>query len=203
MRRKTWLAVPDAACHKLILKGMTFGKKASPRLAMPDRIIAMASANVTPSATPSRRAAHAISAAQLAKASASSDKATGWRPPCQGEFGLHVYGCHTCENRQPEERQRQPAQSGSRETARLSLALQAKPTRTERGIAGQHRDARQDTEGREDVRGPSRKCLAFDAHSLNDHDDDGPLRQCRNDGAAAEHGVPASTRVRAMVAELE
>jgi hypothetical protein len=31
MRRKTWLAVPDAARHKLILKGTTFGKNASPR----------------------------------------------------------------------------------------------------------------------------------------------------------------------------
>ena len=123
--------------------------------------------------------------------------------PCQGEFRLHVYCRHTCEKRQPEERQRQPGQLGSRETARLFLALQAKPTRTERGIAGQHRDARQDTEGREDVRGPSRKCLAFDAHTLNEPADDGPLRECRNEGAAAEHGVPASTRVRAMVAELE
>src|SRR4029453_7518886 len=121
----------------------------------------------------------------------------------EGEFGLHVYGCHILENRQPEERQRQPAQSGSRESARLSLALQAKPTRTERGIAGQHRDAGQDTEGREDVRGPSRKCLAFDAYALNEPADDGPLRECRNEGAAAEHGVPASSRVRALVAELE
>src|SRR5258708_24209809 len=123
--------------------------------------------------------------------------------PCQGEFGLHVSCCHSCENGEPEERQRQPGQLGSRETARLSLALEAKPTRTERGIAGQHRDASQDTEEREDVRGPSRKCLAFDAHTLNEPADDGPLRQCRNEGAAAEHGVPASTRVRAMVPELE
>src|SRR5258708_12662565 len=115
--------------------------------------------------------------------------------PCQGEFGLHVSCCHTCENRQPEERQRQPAQLGSRETARLSLALEAKPTRTERGIAGQHRDASQDTEEREDVRGPSRKCLAFDSHTLNEPADHGPLPHCPNTVAPPNHRSPPSTPI--------
>ena len=123
--------------------------------------------------------------------------------PDHGELGLHVCRHHTRENRQPEEYQREPAQSSSRETTRLSLALQAKPTRAERGIAGQHRDASQGTEGREDVRGPTRECPVLDAHALDEPADDHPLRKCRKEGAASEHGVPPSTRVCAVVAELK